>query len=238
MKKEKKEKRTRIYSEGPGNHRMASHFRIRAEKTGHYFTHGTLASTTKFIWICLHGYGQLARYFIQKFEFLDPSIHYVICPDGLNRFYAEGVNDRPASSWMTREDRLDEIADFILFLEALRTKLHWDKNPDIKLIYFGFSQGVTTLIRWLSDSRPRVDYLLLWAGGIPDDILYQNNRAYYQKMQAHYFIGDKDPYINSQRRDGLKLLLQEIGIMPKVHEYEGDHRVDENVLAKWLEDQL
>ena len=214
---------------------MGAHYRVRAEKTGHYFTHGSLNGQTRYVWICLHGYGQLAKYFIQRFEFLNPADHYVIVPEGLNRLYFDGVNERPVASWMTREDRLDEIADFVLFLEALRAKLHWDKNPEVKMIYLGFSQGVTTLLRWLNDIAPKVDHLLLWAGGLPDDLLYDRRREYFRSIPAYYFIGDKDPYFTSETIASKKDLIEDIGLQFQVHPFAGTHKVDEAALRAWTE---
>lgn len=217
---------------------MGAHYKIRAEKTGHYFTHGTLTGETKFVWVCLHGYGQLAKYFIQRFEFLDPRIHYVIAPEGLNRFYFEGVNERPVASWMTREDRLDEIADFVLFIEALRNNLRWDKHAEIKVIYLGFSQGVTTLIRWLHDIGPRADFLLMWAGGLPDDLLFSKRQEYFKQLESHYFVGDKDPYFTPELVMDKKQMLDDMGIQYKLHEYPGTHKVDEATLKQWVAQYL
>lgn len=217
---------------------MGSHYKIRTEKTGHYFTHGSLDAGTKFVWVCLHGYGQLGKYFIQKFQFLDPRIHYVIVPEGLNRFYLEGVDDRPVATWMTREDRLDEIADYILFLELLKSKKGWDKNPNHTIIYFGFSQGATSLMRWLIDSTPRVDYLLLWAGGLPDDLTFEHRKTYFQNIPTHYFLGDKDQYISPHVWDERKSLMESMGMKVQLHQYAGDHRVEEAVLKKWVEEHL
>ena len=217
---------------------MGAHYKIRTEKTGHYFTHGTITPSTRFIWVCLHGYGQLAKNFIQKFEFLDPSHHYVIVPEGLNRFYFEGVNERPVASWMTREDRLDEIADYIQFLESLRSKNSWEKNQDAKIIYVGFSQGVTTILRWMQDVAPRVDHLILWAGGLPDDILYEHRKLYFQNIDVHYFIGDKDPYIKVEMVSEKRKLFEDIGLNVKLQTYIGDHRVSEDVLKQWVKENL
>lgn len=186
----------------------------------------------------MHGYGQLAKHFIKRFEFLDPALHVVIAPDGLNRFYFEGLNDRPVSSWMTSEDRLDEIADFIGFLESLREKIGWDKNQNIKVIYFGFSQGVTALFRWLVDATPRVDYLLLWAGGVPDDILFDRHRSYFNSVESHYFLGDKDPFFSPEKFTLQKGLLLSADLRIRLHVYEGVHKVDEQVLSKWVKENL
>jgi len=217
---------------------LGAHYKIRTEKTGHYFTHGTITENTRFVWVCLHGYGQLGKYFIQRFEFLNPESHYVVVPEGLNRFYFEGVNERPVASWMTKEDRLDEIADYIQYLELLRHKLGWDKNENIKVIFFGFSQGVTTLLRWLHDMAPRADYLLLWAGGIPDDILYKHQKDYFSRIQCHYFLGDKDPYIKPEMITEKQDMTNSMGLALQLEIYTGDHRVDESVLRQWVENNL
>lgn len=217
---------------------MGAHFKIRAEKTGHYFTHGSLTQDTRYVWVCLHGYGQLARYFIHQFEFLNPGTHYVIVPEGLNRFYFEGVNERPVSNWMTREDRLDEIADFTLFLEALRKKIGWDRNPSSKIIYLGFSQGVTTLLRWLHDAGPRVDHMLLWAGGFPDDLSFARKRSYFQNIPAHYFVGDKDVYITPEIVEEKKAVVEEIGLRLQLHAFCGTHKLDEKTLRAWIMQHL
>jgi predicted esterase len=217
---------------------LGSHYKIRTEKTGHYFTHGTITDKTRFIWVGLHGYGQLAKYFIQKFEFLDPQQHYVVVPEGLNRFYFEGVNERPVASWMTREDRLDEIADYVEFLELLRKKLGWDKNPDVQIIYLGFSQGVSTLIRWLSNRHPPCDHLLLWAGMMPDDILLEHHRLYFGSFPSYYFIGKTDPYFNKDRFKEIELLTLKAGLKAQVQWFDGNHTVDETALKQWVQNQL
>lgn len=217
---------------------MGSHYKIRTGKTGHYYMHGTLIETTRYVWICFHGYGQLAKYFIQKFEFLDKAKHCVIVPEGLNRFYFEGANERPLANWMTREDRLDEIADYVEYIEALRKKLSWDKNPDIKVIYLGFSQGVTTLLRWMTNLHPRADYLLMWAGSVPDDILPDPHRDFFNSIPAHFFVGDRDPYIKEERKNVLIELMDQIGMKAEIHSFQGEHKADEATLQQWVKTYL
>ncbi|MFZ1678870.1 MAG: hypothetical protein WAT91_16420 [Saprospiraceae bacterium] len=200
--------------------------------------HGTVTSETKYVWICLHGYGELGKYFIRHFEFLDPGENLVIVPEGMNRYYTDEIHERLAANWMTKEDRLDEIADYILFLETLRSKLSWDKNPNIKIIYFGFSQGVTTLIRWLTTIHPRADYILMWAGAIPDDIAFDHSRLYFEKIMSHYFIGDMDRYLKKESMQIMKKLLEQTGMNTEIHSFAADHRIDDDVLKSWVQKYL
>ena len=197
-----------------------------------------MTGKTKFVWICLHGYGQLGKYFIQKFGFLDPGEHFVIVPEGLNRFYYGDNNDRPLASWMTKEDRLDEIADYVQFLELLRKKMDWDKNPAVQVIYLGFSQGVNTLIRWMANVHQRCDHLLLWAGSLPEDMLLEQHQSYFEKIDAHYFIGESDPYFDQNRSAEIELVAARAGINAKVQWFDGDHKVDEAVLRSWIDQEL
>jgi predicted esterase len=212
---------------------LGLHYKIRTEKTGHYYVHGKMTDQTRYVWVCLHGYGQLAKYFINRFEFLDPVTHHVIVPEGLNRFYLEGVNEKPVATWMTREDRLDEIADYIIFLENLRHKMGWDRNPDFRVIYFAFSQGVATLIRWLMNSHPRVDELILWSGHPPDEMLLEQHRDYFSAISSHYFIGRNDQYLSEERLYQIQALLERAGIEAEYHWYDGEHKVDPEVLKHW-----
>ena len=234
------EKKTRTSWADPESNKkiqLGNHYKFRTEKTGHFFTHGSLTEKTRFVWLCLHGYGSLAKYFIQKFEFLDPELHYVVVPEGLNRFY-EGVNERPAVSWMTKEDRLDEIADYVEMLERLRKKLNWDHNPDVQVIYFGFSQGVTTLIRWMTNIHPRCNHLILWAGSIPDDILLEPHQSYFESMATYYFIGKSDPYFKENRFNEIEQLIKQARMLTQVQWFEGEHKVEDAVLQQWVKNYL
>ena len=44
---------------------------IIVPKTAKYFTLGELNENTETVWFVIHGYGQLAEYFIKKFKVLE-----------------------------------------------------------------------------------------------------------------------------------------------------------------------
>ena len=83
---------------------------IKVPKTARYFTIGNEEQPDE-IWFVLHGYAQLANYFIEKFRVLESKNILVVAPEGLHRFYWNGMSGRVAASWMTKEDRLTDIAD-------------------------------------------------------------------------------------------------------------------------------
>lgn len=212
--------------------------KIRTTKTAHCAAWGTPGPKTRYVWICFHGYGQLVKYFIQRFQHLDPEIHYVLAPEGLNRFYFEGLQDRPVATWMTREDRLDEIADYVQYLHILRDKTGWERIPNCKIIYLGFSQGVTTMHRWMHNVKPKADYLLMWAGGLADDIFAKSSSSYFESIPSWYFIGDKDQYVTQNKIYESQPQFRSFGFNPSIIPYEGDHRIYSEVLDTWITENL
>src|SRR5688572_11691490 len=61
------------------SHDLSSEFRER------YYTLGDLTLSTNSIWFVLHGYGQLASYFIRKFDTLKDNNIFVIAPDRITK---------------------------------------------------------------------------------------------------------------------------------------------------------
>ncbi len=73
-------------------------------KTARYFQNGELNQSTSEVWIVCHGYGQLANFFLRKFDLLNSNTTCIIAPEGLHRYYLEGSAGRVGASWMTKED--------------------------------------------------------------------------------------------------------------------------------------
>ena len=82
---------------------------IRVPRTARYHVLGDPA-TARMVWVLLHGYGQLARFFLNKFEGLEDGL-LIAAPEGLSRFYLDAQHQRVGATWMTREDREHEIGD-------------------------------------------------------------------------------------------------------------------------------
>jgi hypothetical protein len=86
---------------------------IIVTKTARYFISGEPSESIEQVWFVCHGYAQLANYFIRNFEILNDGKNLIIAPEGLNRFYWKGFSDRVVASWMTKEDREDDIKDYL-----------------------------------------------------------------------------------------------------------------------------
>ena len=53
-------------------------------------------------------------------------------------------------------------------------------------------------------------------------------------MDAHFFVGDQDPFFNQDILQENKPLLDAIGLNPTMHLFSGVHIVDENTLKDWV----
>ena len=134
-------------------------------KTARYFTQGNLNNHTKFIWIIIHGYAQTADAFLSSFESLG-SEHFIIAPEGLNKFYSRGFSGNPVASWMTSLEREQEIIDYTNYLNSLVNTLNLNSSSQGKTIVLGFSQGVSTQTRFIESSDFKFDYAVMIAGEI------------------------------------------------------------------------
>lgn len=212
--------------------------KITVQKTAHYHTYGTLSKETKYIWIALHGYGQLSKRLINKFSILDEKDHFVVAPDGLNRFYWHG-NNEPVSNWMTKEDRYDEINDYVRYLDQIYAMYCAHVNQEkVKIILFGFSQGSMAMWRWLHASQPRYDMTMTWGGWISEDISYLHIQDYLSAGVHHHWYGDEDEYVTTEKKAELIETANQNNITLKTHVFKGGHRIAKEVLSQFVQQEV
>ena len=75
------------------------------------------------IWFVLHGYGQLAHRFLRYFADLDDGTRLLVAPEGLHRHYLDHAERKVGASWMTSEDRLTDIDDYVGWLDRLHARI-------------------------------------------------------------------------------------------------------------------
>ncbi|MEK6479931.1 alpha/beta hydrolase [Catalinimonas sp. 4WD22] len=195
-----------------------------------YYSNGN--TKAKHLWVVLHGYGQLAPYFIQKFSFLDDKA-FVVAPQGLSLFYLQGTSGRVGASWMTKENRQMAINNYISYLDHTYRIGYKEMNLQPKSIsMLGFSQGVSTLIRWLVSSQISFDKLVMCAGSFPEDIELVSSRKVFSGKPCYYFYGDQDPYIKEDSIDRLGEKFQHYGLQVKFLKFAGKHEVPQSLIQQ------
>ncbi len=220
---------------------MSSHLQhqhLTVAKTAHYSTYGTLTKKTKYIWIVMHGYGQLAKYMIRKFDVLDPDDHFVIAPEGLNRFYWHS-NNQPVACWMTKEDRYHEINDYCSYLDQLYAQYVSHVNQaQVKVVVMGFSQGSATMYRWLHARQPQVDLVINYAGWIPEDIAYGHLSDYLSGLRQFLYYGDQDELLNDEQLNKVKSVIETNQLEVKLVPYVGGHKLLRENIKRIVADHL
>lgn len=206
---------------------------IPTTRTARYATLGDPASARD-VWIVLHGYGQLAAYFIRPFRAVDDGQRLIVAPEALSRFYLDAMREhnRVGASWMTKADREREIDDYIRYLNALYARLVADGLADDAPVHvLGFSQGTATACRWAVLGASAVDRLTLWAGGVPTDLDLDTYRALFQQLDLTIVLGTDDEYISDDRLAKETARLDAHAIPYRTIRFDGTHGIDPDVLA-------
>lgn len=207
---------------------------VRYEHQAHYYTSHLVNRKEKQIWVLLHGYGQLATYFLKKFEpFYSDEILFV-APEATNYSYLSGFTGRVGANWMTKHDREAAISNNHRFLnQVLQTLLlKWEKKPTVHVL--GFSQGAATASRWVSQLDIAVDSLVLWAGGFAHDL--NVNVAYDKLKDTEIFVvqGTEDEFITDESKQKQEELISSVGLSINRRYFNGGHELNMEVLKEIL----
>ncbi len=211
---------------------MQKHF-LTVPKTARYFTQGVLTENTKYIWIIIHGYAQTAEGFLSNFEKLG-SEHFMIAPEGLNKFYSRGFSGSPVASWMTSLERENEIKDYNNYLNQLAESLNLQSYSNAKIVLLGFSQGVSTQTRFLAQAVLNFDFSVMIAGEIGKEF-QEHLPAKLSNIKSLYLAGNQENIIKPEKTEFHQQLFKNSNCIFK--NFEGKHEVNENAvnaILNWL----
>lgn len=209
--------------------------RLAVTRRARYFTLGA-ANPVEQVWFACHGYGQLAARFLEKLRVLDDGRRYLVAPEGLSRFY---LSERPeerrvGASWMTREDRLAEIEDYVPYLDAVSADVFGViDRARVRVYALGFSQGAATVSRWAALGTPRIDRLVLWGGDFPPD-LDLTQPAVADRLRAARLTlvyGRSDAFITPKVVAAVTGRLETHDIPYTTIPFDGGHALDDAVLT-------
>lgn len=211
---------------------MKREHKLTTSRTAHYYTLGQAGPHIKNYWLVCHGYGHLAGDFINDFASLENGETLIVAPEALNKFYWNGFGGPPVASWMTRHQRLDEIEDYVNYLEKLHNQILHNLSADAKIILFGFSQGVATLSRFVAYRQPHFHELVLWAGRIPDDLEAAAFGNVMADRPVHVVIGDADPFVTPEGAAEQKKIIEDAKLNVQLLTFAGKHVIPTQVLQE------
>jgi predicted esterase len=207
---------------------------IDLQLTAAYETYGMLSDTTETIIMAFHGYGELVRYFIRKFDFLDEAKHYVIAPQGLSKFYMN-KHTRVGASWMTKENRELDLKNQLHYIQTVfetETKgVNWNNK---KLIIFGFSQGAATVSRWAATHKIPFDKLIVCGGQLGYELTAADFDFVKTDAQTIALLGDNDQFYNGDNVQKMKDGFKTVFPKGEFQIFEGKHEVLRAVLEDIL----
>ncbi|MFD2783978.1 alpha/beta hydrolase [Hymenobacter rubripertinctus] len=206
---------------------------IAVARTARYSQLGELSAATRRVWFVAHGYGQLAAYFIRHFAHLtdhDPGL-VVIAPEGLSRFYLQGTGGRVGATWMTKEDRLAEIDDYVAYLNQLAATLLPRAAPNAAVTVLGFSQGAATVSRWLARACFRPARLILWAGAFPPDMEFSVASLLLRGLPVTLVCGTNDMFVTDAALVQQQEFLRRLGVRAELIRFPGTHTLHAATLS-------
>lgn len=203
---------------------------LSVPRTARYLTLGEFESAEE-VWFVLHGYSMLAGSFLQWFAPAARPGRLLVAPEGLSRAYFEekGVR-RVGASWMTKEDRDAEIEDYVRYLDLLANRVLAGVPGSPRIEVHGFSQGTATACRWVAFGHQLPARLMLWGGGVPPDLPLDRYGPMLTRAGLEIAVGTRDQFIAASEVDREQARLAAAGLTPRVHRFEGGHRVDRDTL--------
>jgi predicted esterase len=210
-------------------------------RTGRYAVIGAEPAEARRVWIALHGYGQLAPRFLRPFDGVVPADTCVVAPEGLSRFYREMPKvdgshlQKTGATWMTREQREDDIADTMRWLDVLYDDIVGPRELEAFGV-LGFSQGVATATRWLASRHLRPDAFVVWAGELAKDVDRSRLTSHLAQTAVTLVAGERDQFVSAESRAHALAEIRAWHPAARGVTFDGEHHLDAAVLRDLLHD--
>ena len=203
---------------------------VTYNSTNTYETLNELNVKTKNVWIVFHGIGYLSRYFLKYFDELPQEENYIIAPQAPSKYYLKNEYKYVGASWLTKENTDQEIKNVLSYLDNV---LEAEQIPDNKnFIIFGFSQGVSIAMRWLTRRKLNCSKLVLYAGGIPEELTGSDFQHLIEnESEVHIIVGNTDEYLTPKRMEIESKKIEKL-FHGKAHQlvFEGGHEIKKDII--------
>ena len=211
---------------------MHQQHQLKVTRTALYYLIGTPGKHIKRLVIACHGQGQLAKHFVRRFDVLDDGETLVIAPEALSKFYLKDMRGEVGACWMTREDRLIEIADYSNYLQQLFDHFVPQLHEDVKITLFGFSQGGATIFRWAMEKFPAVHQFISFGSMIPEDLDYLPHLEYFNSKKLIWMYGTSDQFLTSKYVEFNRKFIASQKLNFEERTFDGSHEVLREVVLE------
>lgn len=224
----------------PAGEHPAVERHIAVTRTARYWMLGAGRGRPSEAWFVLHGYRQLARRFLRRFEGIAGAGRLVVAPEALSRFYVEsevgrhGPGSVVGATWMTREEREHEIGDYVAYLDAVAREVLDGLGTEPGITVLGFSQGVATASRWVTYGKVRPRRVILWGDYLPPDLDMERASATLGRAELVVVRGTRDRSLSARLEADEAERMEAVGLAARTVTYRGGHDVDEPTLRALL----
>ena len=211
-----------------------THLEVR--RTARVIMLGDPSPSVRQVWIACHGYGQLAADFAVQLSALHSLERLVLAPEALNRFYLEdhggahGPDHPVGATWMTREERIQEIDDYCAYLDAVYDMALDRLTSAPVVIALGFSQGASTASRWAARGTRPVNHVVLWGAGLAAEL--EPRPRLFGDASLTLVAGTRDRNVSAGAVASERARLDGAGLAHAVEQFEGGHRLDDQTLLR------
>lgn len=220
----------------------ASLHHLQVPRSARYAVLGEPGPAVRELWMVLHGYRQLAPRFIRRFQEVATPERLVVAPEALNRFYVgdapgrHGPEARVGGTWMTREDRDAEIADYVGYLDLLHDHVQRQLPEPVPLVALGFSQGCHTVARWAGYGRARPRAVLFWGEVLPPDLELERARESFAAARLLSVQGREDRHITDELLERQAGQAREMGVALELRWHAQGHVLQPETLVALAEE--
>ncbi len=197
---------------------------ITYKTSNSYSTLNQLTERTKTVWFVCHGMGYMSRYFLKYFKGLNTEENYIIAPQAPSKYYIQ-PKMHVGANWLTRDHTEAGMENILNYFDAV---LKAEQIPnDVKLIVFGYSQGVSVAMRYMAKRQLQGSQLVMHSGGIPKELNAVDFEYLSEDTKVKLIYGTADEYLNEARiKEESKRAVLLFGDRVTILPFEGKHVVN------------
>jgi len=224
----------------PANYRVFDQRHLHVPRSARYALLGSPEANLSEVWFVCHGHGQLAARFLARFLPLERVDRLFIAPEALSRYYLSPPRVGPhppgtpvGASWMTSEDRDAEMRDYIGYLDLLHDEIFSVvERAAVRVWVLGFSQGVSTVARWVAKGKVEPERVVLCSGMLPAELDQGQAKRLARHAPLTVTYGDADDFAPPERVLAEEAKLKQLGIPHEIIRFKGGHTITPELLER------
>jgi predicted esterase len=224
----------------PKDLRVFEQRHITVPRSARYAVLGSLEADLREVWFVCHGQSQLATRFLARFLPLESPDRLFVAPEALSRYYLSPPKNGPhapgtpvGASWMTSEDRETEIDNYIAYLDLLHDEVFSVVDrARVRLWVLGFSQGASTVVRWVVRGKVEPDRVVLASGMLPAELNESGAARLAARGPLMVTFGDADEFATAARIQSEESKLKQLRVPYEMIRFKGGHTITPALLEQ------